>query len=269
MCAGLRQAPIRVGEALKGGQLVAAVMQRAGYRVVPTESATARPSFITAVELGSEAAMAAFCAAVQAASPVGSYIRPEAGAWPVHSAVQAIVLVVEGGVVLSALAAAGAGCVCERGIHRDVCCAIGTVAFRLRCCRARKQGSSRGRRTDLRRHMLSCSHDPVACVRSAFLQASVVIIIVRQLRKPHECLLAEQHVAWGAGVTPGYGDAVIFADGTFIDGSTSELSADGPIRPPYVVYCQGVTHWTQWALVLRAALPALAAAGNGAASNTS
>jgi cystathionine beta-lyase family protein involved in aluminum resistance len=41
-----------------------------------------------------------------------------------------------------------------------------------------------------------------------------------------------------AGVTAGYGDEVIFADGTFIDGSTGELSADGPIRPPYVVYCQ-------------------------------
>lgn len=39
-------------------------------------------------------------------------------------------------------------------------------------------------------------------------------------------------------MTPGYGDEVIFADGTFIDGSTAELSADGPIRPPYVVYCQ-------------------------------
>lgn len=41
-----------------------------------------------------------------------------------------------------------------------------------------------------------------------------------------------------AGVTAGYGDEVIFADGTFIDGSTAELSADGPIREPYVVYCQ-------------------------------
>lgn len=41
-----------------------------------------------------------------------------------------------------------------------------------------------------------------------------------------------------AGVTAGYGDPVIFADGTFIDGSTAELSADGPIRPPFVVYCQ-------------------------------
>lgn len=31
---------------------------------------------------------------------------------------------------------------------------------------------------------------------------------------------------------------VIFADGTFIDGSTSELSCDGPLREPYAVYCQ-------------------------------
>jgi len=40
------------------------------------------------------------------------------------------------------------------------------------------------------------------------------------------------------GATPGYSDQVIFGDGTFIDGSTAELSADGPLRPPYVVYCQ-------------------------------
>uniref|UniRef100_A0A8I6XEL9 Uncharacterized protein n=1 Tax=Hordeum vulgare subsp. vulgare TaxID=112509 RepID=A0A8I6XEL9_HORVV len=43
---------------------------------------------------------------------------------------------------------------------------------------------------------------------------------------------------------------VIFADGTFMDGSTSELSCDGPLRDPYAVFCQGGTHWTQWALVL-------------------
>jgi hypothetical protein len=42
----------------------------------------------------------------------------------------------------------------------------------------------------------------------------------------------------------------VFAQGTFIDGSTLELSADGPIRPPYIVYAQGGTHWTHWQLVL-------------------
>lgn len=38
--------------------------------------------------------------------------------------------------------------------------------------------------------------------------------------------------------TPGYASDIIFANGTFIEGSTGELSADGPLRPPYVVYCQ-------------------------------
>ena len=38
---------------------------------------------------------------------------------------------------------------------------------------------------------------------------------------------------------PGYVDEVIMAGGTFIEGSTIELSADGPIRPPYAVYMQG------------------------------
>jgi cystathionine beta-lyase family protein involved in aluminum resistance len=56
-------------------------------------------------------------------------------------------------------------------------------------------------------------------------------------------------------MTVGYGDEVIFADGTFIDGSTLELSADGPLREPFVAYCQGGTHWTHWAIVLEEALP--------------
>lgn len=38
---------------------------------------------------------------------------------------------------------------------------------------------------------------------------------------------------------PGYEDQVIMAGGTFIEGSTIELSADGPMREPYVAYMQG------------------------------
>ena len=38
---------------------------------------------------------------------------------------------------------------------------------------------------------------------------------------------------------PGYEDQIIMAGGTFIEGSTIELSADGPMRPPYVAYMQG------------------------------
>jgi cystathionine beta-lyase family protein involved in aluminum resistance len=38
---------------------------------------------------------------------------------------------------------------------------------------------------------------------------------------------------------PGYEDKVIMAGGTFIEGSSIELSADGPMREPYVAYMQG------------------------------
>lgn len=38
---------------------------------------------------------------------------------------------------------------------------------------------------------------------------------------------------------PGYEDQVIMAGGTFVEGSTIELSADGPMRAPYVAYMQG------------------------------
>lgn len=141
MFQGLFLAPQTVGEALKGGRLVAETLTREGFHVIPAAGLPSKSSpawsFITAVELGSAAAMQAFCSAVQQCCPVGSYIRPV------------------------------------------------------------------------------------------------------------------------PGVTPGYGDQVIFADGTFIDGSTAELSADGPLREPYVVYCQGGTHWTHWVHVLHSALPAM------------
>jgi cystathionine beta-lyase family protein involved in aluminum resistance len=38
---------------------------------------------------------------------------------------------------------------------------------------------------------------------------------------------------------PGYEDEVIMAGGTFIQGATSEFSADGPLREPYIAYQQG------------------------------
>lgn len=41
------------------------------------------------------------------------------------------------------------------------------------------------------------------------------------------------------GDMPGYEDPVVMAGGTFIQGSSIELSADGPLRSPYTVYLQG------------------------------
>jgi len=172
---GLFMGPQATGEALKGGRLVAEVMAREGYAVVPAPASASAafaalsssspssssssssslpdgggaaafasllpdpPSMITAVELGTRRRMVAFCRGVQRACPVGSYVVPE------------------------------------------------------------------------------------------------------------------------PGVTAGYADEVIFADGTFVDGSTAELSADGPVRAPYVVYCQGGTHWTHWALALESAVEELRA----------
>uniref|UniRef100_A0A1D2A625 Uncharacterized protein n=1 Tax=Auxenochlorella protothecoides TaxID=3075 RepID=A0A1D2A625_AUXPR len=138
MFQGLYAAPQTTGEALKGGRLAAAVMQGAGYGVTPASGACRPWSAITAIRLGSPHAMAAFASAVQASSPIGSYVTPT------------------------------------------------------------------------------------------------------------------------PGVTPGYADPVVFADGTFVAGSTSELGADGPIRPPYTIYCQGGTHWTLWVNVLQSVLTALA-----------
>ncbi|TYR81864.1 methionine gamma-lyase family protein [Priestia megaterium] len=47
------------------------------------------------------------------------------------------------------------------------------------------------------------------------------------------------HVTAYPNYMPGYEDDVIMAAGTFIQGASLELTADGPIRPPYVAYVQG------------------------------
>jgi cystathionine beta-lyase family protein involved in aluminum resistance len=60
---------------------------------------------------------------------------------------------------------------------------------------------------------------------------------------------------------PGYASELVMAGGTFIDGSTSEFSADAPLRDPYVLYAQGGTHHSHQAIGLRRALVALAEAG--------
>lgn len=42
---------------------------------------------------------------------------------------------------------------------------------------------------------------------------------------------------------PGYDSDVIMAAGAFVQGSSIELSADGPIKEPYAVYFQGGLTW--------------------------
>lgn len=67
----------------------------------------------------------------------------------------------------------------------------------------------------------------------------------------------ESYVSPIPAAMPGYDTQLVMAGGSFIDGSTSELSADGPLREPYVVYCQGGTHWTHMAIAIEAAAAAI------------
>ena len=39
--------------------------------------------------------------------------------------------------------------------------------------------------------------------------------------------------------TPGYDDEIIMASGSFTQGSSIEISCDGPVRSPYIAYLQG------------------------------
>lgn len=53
---------------------------------------------------------------------------------------------------------------------------------------------------------------------------------------------------------PGYTDQVIMAAGTFVAGASIELSADAPMRPPYIVYLQGGLTYAHGKLALLSAL---------------
>lgn len=53
---------------------------------------------------------------------------------------------------------------------------------------------------------------------------------------------------------PGYEDDVIMAAGTFIQGASLELTADGPIRPPYLLYVQGGLTYEHVKLAVTAAV---------------
>ena len=63
------------------------------------------------------------------------------------------------------------------------------------------------------------------------------------------------------GDMPGYDAQVIMAAGAFVQGSTMELSADGPIREPYAVYFQGGLTWAHAKLGILMSLQKMVDAG--------
>lgn len=53
---------------------------------------------------------------------------------------------------------------------------------------------------------------------------------------------------------PGYEDKIVMAAGTFVQGASIELSADAPVKPPYIVYAQGGLTYAHMKLGLMIAL---------------
>ena len=137
---GFFLAPTVTASAVKGAIFAAGIYEKLGFRCVPNATEP-RYDIIQAVELGSEAAMCAFCEGIQAAAPVDSYVTP---------------------------------------------------------------------------------------------------------------------VPWDM---PGYNNKVIMAAGAFIQGSSIELSADGPIREPYAVYFQGGLTWAHAKLGILMSLQKMVDAG--------
>ena len=60
---------------------------------------------------------------------------------------------------------------------------------------------------------------------------------------------------------PGYDSEVIMAAGAFVQGSSIELSADGPLREPYSVFFQGGLTWYHAKLGIMKSLQAMTDAG--------
>ena len=60
---------------------------------------------------------------------------------------------------------------------------------------------------------------------------------------------------------PGYQDPVIMAAGTFVSGASVELSADAPVREPYIAYLQGALTYAHGRIAIAGAVQLLANEG--------
>ncbi len=78
-------------------------------------------------------------------------------------------------------------------------------------------------------------HDIIQCVELGSPERMVAFCKGIQAAAPVDSYV--DPIPWAM---PGYDSEVIMAAGAFVQGSSIELSADGPIRPPYAVYFQGI-----------------------------
>ena len=97
----------------------------------------------------------------------------------------------------------------------------------------------------------------------AHLKMVIAVGVVMGLHAAYEIFIGGVSVTWHVIWTylPGYDSEVIMAAGAFVQGSSIELSADGPIRPPYAVYFQGGLTWYHAKLGILMSLQKLVDAG--------
>ena len=81
-------------------------------------------------------------------------------------------------------------------------------------------------------------HDIIQAVTLGSREAMVAFCSGIQAAAP-----VDSYVTPEPWAMPGYESEVIMAAGAFVQGASIELSADGPIRPPYAVYFQGGLTW--------------------------
>ena len=99
-------------------------------------------------------------------------------------------------------------------------------------------------------------HDIIQAVELGSREAMVAFCSGIQAAAPVDSYVTP--VPWAM---PGYDDEVIMAAGAFVQGSSIELSADGPIREPYAVYFQGGLTWYHAKLGILMSLQKLVDAG--------
>lgn len=127
-------------------------------------------------------------------------------------------------------------------------------------------GASLGQNRNLIKGLFYGPHTTAQCLKTAHLAAYLFAELGMKVSpawneqrydivQAVECATADGLIAFCRGIQaaspidahvvpepyamPGYADEVIMAAGAFVGGATSELSADGPMRPPYTAFMQG------------------------------
>lgn len=229
------------------------IVRHLQYHTVPDGIAIPLPSYhamqilryvystsLQAVELGSREKLLAFCEAVQLLCPIGSYIKPTAGATAGYESQVSHKAHVPG----HPKGDLSQGTCSQDLVTRD-------LSQTRNPCIVTSHTPEQPKATGVCDALLA----PIGPCRCHF----ELPIIPFLCRSYHSCVSRWCHELSTSGISfhcslplrmpflpfspVGCAVQVVFADGTFIDGSTIELSCDGPLREPYAVFCQ-VLHAT-------------------------